>query len=322
MVMELNPPALRTDIVSADTQIALAQLGDEAESYSVQRNDGGEYCLLALEKVLYSGILLSRQVLIADSAKYGRLLVLDGGLQSASCDEGLYHELLVQPAMLLHPNPRRILVIGGADGACLRELIHHRNVEAITLLDCEPELVELAKEHLSAWHCGAFDDTRVKVVGVPAREFLQTDQSKYDVIIFDPIDLDLSSDSRQQYSKQFFMSAKARLAAGGFFAVQAMQLSPDCDKHFMIKRTLSSIFGQVHSYHAAIASFMADWSFILASDWFDPKKMAEKAIDDSAAARLRSSTLRHLDGQFLLSCFQFPKEVRARLVESGPLIEE
>lgn len=292
-----------------------------ADAYSVQSNDMGEFSLLPLQKVIYSGNIANQEVLIADCSKYGRILVIDGELQSAEIDETLYHEMLVQPAMLVHPNPRRVLLVGGADGACLRELFNNKTVEMVSVVDCSPQLIEISVRHLDSWHRGFFTDPRVTVVSTPVPEFLQSSNNKYDVIVFDPKDLNLEQSPKNRYSKEFFESCKNRLAPGGIFAVQAMQLSTDCLKHALIKRTLSSMFSEVHSYHSVIPSFLSDWTFILASEWFSPKKLTEKAVNDTAANRLRSGSLNHIDGEFLLSCFQFPKDVRKRLDKPGPLLD-
>lgn len=313
----------RVRLLDAKSPISLAELGDPVDSYSVQTNQGGEYSLLALDKVLYSGTLkLGSQVLIADCPKYGRVLVLDGELQSSELDEQLFQELLVHPAMLTHPNPRRVLLLGGAAGGALPAIFAHRSVEQVTVLGQQSELIELAKEYLQSWHKGAFADPRVNIVEASPREFLSEDPVKYDVIICDTPDLDLQDAEHSIYTKQFFAQLRSRLSAGGILAIQGMQLSDGRDEHFVLKRTIASVFSEVHSYHAMIPSFLSDWGFIIASDWFNPKKMTEKAVNDVAALRLKANQLRYLDGEFLLSCFLFPKQMRARLSEPGACLED
>ena len=313
----------RVRLVDAHSPIALEVLGDSVDAYSVQENRGGEYSLLALDKVLHSGTLSSeQQVLIADCSKYGRVVVLDGELLSAEIDEQLYHELLVHPALLNHPNPRRILLIGELAGGSLREVFAHRSVESVTLMGSDTELIGLAKEHMQSWHRGAFADARVKLIDGSVREILTSDPIKYDVIICDQPDLDLSNGRQSEFTRQFFALLRSRLSAGGILAIQGMQLAAERDEHFVLRRTIASVFSEVHSYHATIPSFLSDWAFIIASDWFNPKKMTEKSFNDIAAMRLKANPLRHLDGEFLQSCFLFPKQLRARFSESGLCIED
>jgi spermidine synthase len=315
--------ARRVRLVDAQTPIALAELGDSVDAYSVQPNQGGEYSLLALDKVLYSGTLpAGQQVLIADCPKYGRVVVMDGELQGAEIDQQLYHELLVHPALLMHPNPRRVLLVGGSEGGALPQILQHRSVESITMVGCNSALIDLAKQHLQSWHKDAFADPRIRIVDGCSREFLSGDPVKYDVVICDLPDLDLSSENRSTYTKQFFALLRSRLSAGGMMAVQGTQLAQARDEHFVLKRTIASVFSEVHSYHAMIPSFLSDWAFIIASDWFNPKKMTEKSFNDVAAMRLKANQLRYVDGEFLLSCFLFPKQLRARMSESGSCLED
>lgn len=311
------------NLVDAKNTISLSEFDDSVDSFSIQRNQGGEFSLLALKKVLYTGTLANEQnVLIADCSKYGRVLLIDGELQGAELDERLYHELLVHPAMLSHPNPRRILIIGGADGAAAREALKHRCVETLTIVTPDEQMLELAKTYLPTWNEGAFKNERVKVVVAKARDFIQSDSGKYDLIIFDQEDLDLAAEDNSHYTKQFFQLAKARLAPGGIFAIQANQIAETQDEHFLLRKTVGSIFAETHSYHAVIPSFLTDWGFLLASDWVNPKKMSEKVINDMAGSRLGAESLRYVDGEFLLSCFLFPKQVRSKMNECCGCLED
>jgi spermidine synthase len=68
---------------------------------------------------------------IIDTEFYGRCLVLDGKIQSSEYDEYIYHEMLIKPAMILHPEPKRVMIVGGGEGAVLREILRHPSVEQI-----------------------------------------------------------------------------------------------------------------------------------------------------------------------------------------------
>ena len=105
-----------------------------------------------------------QEVLIIQTAEYDKMLVLDGHTQSTQDDEGIYHECLVQPAMLLHPSPRRVLIIGGGEGATAREVLRHPSVESVTMVDIDGELIEACRKHLPEWHAGAFEDPRFHLI--------------------------------------------------------------------------------------------------------------------------------------------------------------
>ena len=86
-----------------------------------------------------------QNVAIIDTEKFGKMLVLDGDTQSAQHDEYIYHEALVHPALSLHRNPRHVLVIGGGEGATIREVLRHPTVERVIMIDIDGELVEQCK---------------------------------------------------------------------------------------------------------------------------------------------------------------------------------
>jgi spermidine synthase len=322
-VVNLNQEALvDSDIIKADEELSLSEIQPDVELYCLE-NDEGDFHLLGLKNVIYSGETEFQRVLIADSCNYGRVLVLDGELQSAEVDEELYHEVLVQPAMILHPNPRRILIVGGGEGASLREVLRHKSVETVTMVDLDPKIIELCKEHLSAWHRGSFNDPRLNLVIAEGRQFITQDTSKYDVVIIDVVDLEEDGPARAIYTREFYQLLKSRLAPGGVIAVQAMEFSHlDHKMHGLLWRTLKAVFSEVHSYHAVVPSFLCDWAFILVSDWFNPRKMSPKAFDDACAMRVGTGILKHVDGEFFLSCFQFSKTARERMAEAGPIMED
>lgn len=81
-----------------------------------------------------------------------RVLYLDGVLQSSLYGDAPYHEGLVHPAMISHPNPRRVAIIGGGEGATLREVLKHNTVDEVVMIDIDRELIAMAKEHLPGWN--------------------------------------------------------------------------------------------------------------------------------------------------------------------------
>lgn len=304
-----NKPT-QANLVSSDQNITLAELRPDLHLMSVEYEDYG-LRTYGVSEVLAMSDTVYQRVLIAESLGHGRILMLDGKLQSAESDEELYHELLVHPSMTFHPNPRRVLIIGGGEGATLREVLKHKTVETVTMVDIDAELIELSKRYLGSWHRGSFEDPRLKLQITDGREFIEGDQNKYDIVIMDVVDLDLNGPSRSLYTVEFFQLLKARLAAGGLVAIQSMSISHMNSKgHGLLRRTLESVFSEVHSYHTSIPSFHCDWTFIIVSDWLNPNKQSRNSFDDVLATRLKGSSLKHLDGEYFLSCLSFSKIMR------------
>ncbi len=291
--------------------------------FCVESADPFDTYTYRIESVRFSGRTAYQEVTIANTYNYGLALFLDGQLQSTEDDEALYHELLVQPAMLRHPEPRDVLILGGGEGASLREVLIHASVGSATMVDLDGELVELCREHLEVMHQGAFDDPRARIVIGDGRAFLEHDLGLYDVIIIDLVDLLEETQVRRLYTVEFYQLVRGRLRPGGIVAVQGLEFSfLDSGAHAALARTLRAVFGEVHSYRAHIPSFLAGWGFLLASDWFRPEEWSIESIDAAVAQRVGNDWLDHLNGAFLRSCFVQCNETRRVVSGPGPLLQD
>jgi spermidine synthase len=266
------------------------------------------------------------EIIYAETTPYQRIvathqnghlrLFLNGALQFDSVDEHRYHEALVHPAMSLARQPTSILVLGGGDGMAVREVLRHDGVESVTLVDLDPAMTRLFREHpdLSALNNGALDDPRVTVVNQDAFEFLKADDGLYNVILIDLPDPKNPSLSKL-YSLAFYTTAARRLAQGGVLVTQATSPVFARKAFWSIVTTLEATGdpyrkGQtlaVTPYHAYVPSF-GDWGFVAAS----PSKLDWQAI------RLPSD-LRFLSEELLPGLATFPPDIERLPVEINTL---
>jgi len=262
-------------------------------------------------------------VVIADTYNFGRALFLDGAIQSSEEDEALYHEMLAQPALLMHPAPRDVLVIGGGEGATLREVLAHRSVQRAVMIDIDREVVELCRELLPGWHCGAFVDPRASLHFEDGRGFLENTPDVFDIIIVDVVDMLENGPAQRLYTRQFYDLARRRLRPGGVLVVQGLEFSfADYKAHAALARTLRTAFSEVHSYKTCVPSFLGSWGFLIASDTVSPHDFSADALDRAILARLGPNWLDHLTGAFLLASFCHCKETQFYLNMPGPIIED
>ncbi|MCB0360427.1 MAG: methyltransferase domain-containing protein, partial [Bdellovibrionales bacterium] len=153
--------------------------------------------------------------------RYG--LFLNGELQAFSNFEEIYHEYLAHVPLIRSGSvPRRILVLGGGDGMLLRELLKYPAVEGVTLVDIDPQMIALARNHpvLVAMNKRSFDDPRVTVITDDAYRYIQHAQERFDAIYLDfphPTDFSVS----RLYSREFYSMVRSRLAPGGYAAMNA-----------------------------------------------------------------------------------------------------
>ncbi len=138
-----------------------------------------------IEEVLYTGRTRFQNVEIVRTGSFGISLILDSKIQSSESDEFIYHEALVQPAMVTHPHPKTVFIAGGGEGATLREALSHKTVNRVVMVDIDEEVVALSKKLLPGHSRGAFEDSRTELHHADARDFLAKSKEKFDVIIID-----------------------------------------------------------------------------------------------------------------------------------------
>jgi spermidine synthase len=257
-----------------------------------------------------------QEVRILETVEYGRILVLDGHLQSAEEDEAIYHEALVQPAMLLHPEPRSVLIVGGGEGATAREALKHPSVTRVVMVDIDGELVDICREHLPSWHRGAFEDPRLELVIGDGLDYVAGGDERFDIVILDLVDAFEDGPSEALFAEDFFREVKRRIAPGGVLAVQAMELNPNgVEDHAVVRRNLRPVFAHLASYSAMVPSFWSEWGFLLATDGQDPAAFAPEEADARIAAR--GLELKAIDGATLLRMRTLSKPVRTLLAAAG-----
>lgn len=297
---------------AGNTELVLLERSDPFDLYSYR-----------LERILLHRRTRFQDLLIADSYSYGRIIVLDGVIQSAQHDEGIYHEMLVQPAMLRHPDPRDVLILGGGEGATLREVLAHRSVRSATMVDLDPEVVDACREHTPTWHRGAFNNSRARLVFADGREFVEGDDGQYDVVIIDVVDMLDNGPAQRLYTRQFYEQLRRRLRRDGLVVVQGLEFSFLDDKqHVALSRTLRTIFPEVHSYRVHVPSFLGAWGFLVASDWMRPDEMSGVDLDRAIQHRLAPAHLSHLTGDFVKAAFTHCRETQFLLAQPGPILED
>jgi spermidine synthase len=221
-----------------------------------------------IAEVIAQGRTPFQEYLFFRSEVHGMCIALDGDIQSCESDEAIYHEALVQPAMLLHPDPRRVLIMGGGEGSTAREVLKHQNARRVVMVDIDREFVELCRRHIPHWAAGALEDSRLTVNYQDINKYLGDGGEPFDVVIGDLIDVpDPASPAAQLYGEPFYTRLKASLSAGAILATQAGPLAPGrLDNHKRVSQTLGRVFKHVASYAIVVPSFYHLWSYVVASD--------------------------------------------------------
>ena len=261
--------------------------------------------LTAVTRRIHSGRTRFQKVEIVDTVPFGRALLLDGKTQSTEADEFVYHESLVHPALLSVPEPKRVFIGGGGEGATLREVLRHRSVRQAVMVDLDEEVVSLCREHLPSWHQGAFDDPRTVLVHADALDFLRQEAVPFDALVMDLVDPMDAGPAHLLYTREFYQLASSKLSDEGAIVVQsgpaiagtvrsesgasdAAGPLTDLTRGFTaLHRTLSEVFPTVVGYTAIVPSFGGPWSFLIASKGSaDPSSLGPDQVDLELAGRV------------------------------------
>ncbi len=206
---------------------------------------------------------------IYETDSYGRVLLLDGLVQTTELDEFFYHEMLVHPAMTAHPRPEDVLIIGGGDGGALREVFRHP-VRRATLVEIDGAVIEACRRHFPGLSA-SFDDPRASVRVADGNDFIRETKDRFDVILVDSSDP--VGPSAILHQKKFFAALKARLKPGGVIAAQAGSVLFHLD-HLKAKAAfLRKLFRWSGYYFGPVPTYPGGlWCYAFLSDRLDPAR--------------------------------------------------
>jgi len=277
---------------------------------------------IAIKDILYQGKSEYQRIEVIETVNFGKCLILDGKIQSCERDEFIYHEALAHPPMILHPNPKTVFIAGGGEGSTLREVLTHNTVKRVVMVDIDEEVTRVCKKLLPAHHLGSFNDPRVELLHMDAKEYLEKTKERFDVIIIDlsePID---GGPAYLLYTQKFYGMLKTKLAEDASFALQSGPTGLEITNVYTaVNKTLKTAFPIVAPYHANVPSFGGTWGFSLASLKNDPLSLSREEIDRRIAARVNKK-LRFYDGHTHQGLFFIPKHLRDAIDNEKKVITE
>eukprot|EP00850_Spirogloea_muscicola_P022132 SM000278S10019 [mRNA] locus=s278:138022:141251:- [translate_table: standard] len=278
--------------------------------------------VFGVSRILHSGTSEYQDIELIESGPFGKVLVLDGKLQSAELDEFVYHESMVHPALLIHPDAKRVFIMGGGEGSTAREVLRHKSVETVVMCDIDKEVVNFCRAHLTI-NLDAFNSDRLELVINDAREELRKEQDGYDVIVGDLADPVDGGPCYKLYTEEFYQDIlKPRLNEGGILVTQAgpAGILSASEVYSPIYNTLRQVFKYVVPYSAHVPSYADTWGFIMASDDVLPRLTAEE-LEKLLSERV-SGNLKFLDGETLVAILTLNKFVKQMLQKETTIYTE
>ncbi|GMV88647.1 MAG: hypothetical protein AMXMBFR81_15780 [Chthonomonas sp.] len=278
-----------------------------------------------VDKFLVAGKTPYQEYQICEVPRFGKTLFLDYHIQSSIMDEYVFHECMSQPAMMLHPNPKKVMVAGGGEGATLREALRHPTVEEAVMVDIDEELVNMVKEHMPEWHQGAFEDPRTTLLHTDARKYLAENKgANFDVILSDlpnPID---GGPAVYLFTKEYFQICADAMSEDGVFAMQAgcaNENYPQCFAccHATLE-AMKEFFPHVAGYYGIVTTFFMPWGFILASKKHDPLAFTLDQLEKRF--KERNVVNRYYTPRFHHAMFTLPEYMHRAIEEHGRVLTD
>ncbi len=270
----------------------------------------------ALDEVLFSGRSDFQQIAVVRSPVFGKMLVIDGDTQSSQADERIYHETLVHPALAAASDRGEVLILGGGEGATLREALRCPDVMRCTMVDIDAVVVDLAKKYLGEWSAGAFDDPRARVIVGDALHFMRSNDRRYGTVVSDLTEPLEDSPSNPLFNDEVFALIKSRLIDGGVYVLQASTAAvQNAGLHCKMARTLRRHYAHVVSFATHVPAFDTQWAFLACSDRVDLSELDAREID-TYCARLRGENFFY-DSVTHRRLFALPLYLRRMLAAGG-----
>ena len=230
---------------------------------------------LEIKETLFLGNSPYQKIQVIDSYLYGKVLLLDDIVQTTEKDEFMYHEMLIHPALLTHPQPEKILIVGGGDGGASREVLKHP-VKKVKLVDIDAAVIEVSRKYLPK--LGNWNDRRLEVLVEDAVKYLALSEEIFDVIVMDSTDPLPSGTAEPLFSKDFFQSAYDHLSDNG---VLVSQIEPPFFQPEREQRHWESLkmFPLVKIYWGSVPTYPGGiWTYMIASKGRDPETSFKKLL--------------------------------------------
>lgn len=219
---------------------------------------------IGLKKLLFAEQSEYQLVEVYETDTWGNLMTIDGMVMLSQKDEFVYHEMVAHPVMFAHPNPEKVLIIGGGDGGTAREVLRHSSVKHLDLVEIDEAVVRASKEYFP--DVGAWDDERLTVLFEDGISFVKAAKAEYDVVIIDGSDP--VGPAEGLFEKEFFQYCFDGLKEDGVLSAQTESpWVPEYHKSMkQVFDALSEVFDESDMYLGYIPLYPAGmWSFAYAS---------------------------------------------------------
>jgi spermidine synthase len=265
---------------------------------------------LRIDELLYDSETEHQRLIIFRNAAFGRVMALDGIVQTTENDEFIYHEMLAHVPILAHGAARRVLIVGGGDGGMLREVAKHASVQAITQVEIDRGVIDLCRRYLPNHSAGAFEDERLDLVIKDGLAYVQETQARFDVIISDSTDPVGPGESL--FTEPFYAACKRCLNPGGVLVTQNGVVFNQMDEAVATARHLRGLFKDWHFFSAAVPTYVGG---IMAFGWASDNASLRQQPLETVAQRFAAAAIdtRYYTPEVHRAAFALPRFLLAAI---------
>jgi spermidine synthase len=266
-----------------------------------------------IDKVYFESKTEHQHLMIFHNAALGRIMVLDGVVQTTEKDEFVYHEMLAHVPLLAHGYAKQVLIVGGGDGAMLREVLKHETIERVTMVEIDHAVIDMAKTYFPKHSQGAFDNPRANIVIADGMDFVRDTEQTFDVVISDSTDP--IGPGEILFSDNFYAQCKRILNPGGVLVTQNGVAFFQLEEVQTTARRMSRYFSDTTFYSAAVPTY---YGGIMTFAW-GSNELAMRDIDaDTLNQRYDASGIdtRYYTPEIHKASFALPKYVVDAIAET------
>ena len=259
---------------------------------------------IQVRQTLFKGRSGQQELVIAESVRFGTLVMLDGVTQLTSADEYVYHEMLSHLPILAHNAVRNVLIVGGGDGGLAEEILKHPGIERITLVEIDPWVVGVSKRHLKDVNHGAFDDPRLELIIQDGKDYVASAKATFDLIVVDSTDP--AGPGQPLFVESFYANCRRILRPGGVLVTQNGVPFFQAGELEGTMRSFSKLFADATCYLAAVPTYVGGF---MAFGWGTDDRGLREVPVDTLRERLRSSGIetRYYTPEIHLASFALPR---------------
>ncbi|HMR29790.1 MAG TPA: polyamine aminopropyltransferase [Geminicoccaceae bacterium] len=264
---------------------------------------------MRIQRVLYRDKTDHQDLIVFETPAWGRVLALDGVVQTTTVDEFVYHEMLVHVPVLAHGAVEEVLIVGGGDGGSLREALRHPAIHRVTQVEIDRGVIDFCKEHLPSLSDGAFDDRRARIVIADGARYAAESEDRFDVVIVDSTDP--RGPGEVLFTESFYRDCRRLLRPGGVMTTQCGNPAINPDELAMTQqRQRAAGFAAVGYYFAPVPTYVGgSMALGFASD--DPARLRVTA--DLLRQRAVPPGLRHWTPEVHIGAFAHPAWMAERV---------